>query len=89
MALFAISYDLKNTKDYKTLWDEFKRLGAHKPLNSFYLANLDVNQASAVRDHLKKFIDHDDNLMVVKFTGSPAFTKANAGTNAWIEKNCP
>ena len=87
MANFAITYDLIKRKDYQTLWDELERLGAHKALNSFYLLSID-NSAQVVKDHLAQYIDDDDKLMVVKFTGNPAFTKAHAGTNKWIEENC-
>lgn len=88
MGLFTISYDLIKRKDYQTLWDELDRLRAHKAMASFYLANLTVEDPVEVRDHLKKFIDEDDKLMVTKLVGKPSFTKANAGTNDWISKNC-
>lgn len=87
MALFAITYDLMKGKDYPKLREEMERLGAHKALASFYLANLATDDPAVVRDHLKKFIDDDDKLMVVRFVGKPAFTKANAGTNAWVDAN--
>lgn len=87
MALFAVTYDLMKGKDYQTLWDELERLGGHKALASFYLLDLN-NTASEVRDHLRQYIDDDDKLMVVEFVGKPAFTKANAGTNKWIEEHC-
>lgn len=89
MGLFAISYDLIKRKDYPELWTELERIGAHKALESFYLANLTTDDPAVVRDHLKPYIDNDDMLMVVRFVGRPAFVKAKAGTNKWIEANCP
>jgi hypothetical protein len=86
MALFCISYDLIKGKDYQKLWDELDRLGGHKALESFYLVAL-TNTASEVRDHLRDFVDSDDMLMVIEFSKKPAFVKAKAGTNAWLEKN--
>lgn len=87
MALFAIAYDLNKKKNYQDLWDELERLGAHKPLNSFYLANLNTNSTAEVNKHLKQFVDNDDYLMVIKFSERPSFIKAKAGTNVWIDKN--
>ncbi|MCD9096203.1 hypothetical protein [Luteimonas fraxinea] len=88
MGLFVVSYDLIKRKEYQPLWDEMKRLGGHKPVESVYLLNLNLDSASAVRDHFKTFIDEDDLLIVAKFVGKPSFLKAKSGTNAWIDKNC-
>jgi len=88
MALFAITYDLIKRKDYQTLWDELDDLGAHKALNSFYLLNIKTeDDAQGMVNYLRQFIDDDDRLMVVKFTGKPRFAKALAGTSDWIKKN--
>lgn len=86
MPLFAISYDLIKRKDYPRLWEEFERLGAHKPVLSLYLVNLD-EAAIEVRDHFKQFIDDDDKLIVIEFSKKPTFTRARQGTNAWIDEN--
>lgn len=88
MALFAVSYDLVKRKDYQTLWDEFTRLGGQKVLNSMYLIELD-NTAREVVDHFSQYIDEDDRLMAIEFSEKPRFTKALAGTGAWITKHFP
>jgi CRISPR/Cas system-associated endoribonuclease Cas2 len=87
MGLFVVSYDLRKKKDYQTLWDEMDRLGGHKPLLSVYFLNVDVDTASELRDHLSKFIDDDDQLIVVPFSQKPAHQMANKGTNDWIKDN--
>lgn len=84
MAFFAVSYDLVKRKDYQTLWDEFKRLNAHKCLRSMYLLDAN-NTAEEVKDHLKTFIDNDDQLIVVEFSDKPFHHKAFTGTNNWIK----
>ncbi|WP_370338349.1 CRISPR-associated protein Cas2 [Parvularcula marina] len=86
MALFAITYDLVERKDYQSLWDEFDRLGGHKALNSFYLISLNNNRQEVV-DHFAEYIDEDDRLMVIEFNQKPKFTKALKGTNAWIDRH--
>lgn len=86
MALFAITYDLNARKDYQSLWDEMKRLHAHKAARSFYFANLD-DTATTVRDHFAQFVDEDDTLVVVEFSKHPKCKKALKGTNDWITEN--
>jgi len=85
MAYFAITYDLIKRKDYSTLWEEMESLNAHKAMNSFYLLEVN-NTATQIKDHLKNFTDADDKLMVVEFSKKPTFTKANAGTNDWLNE---
>ena len=87
MANFVIAYDLIKHKDYPKLWEEMTRLNAHKAIRDFYFVSLN-NTASEIRDHLKSFVDDDDKVMVVEFQKKPSFTKANAGTNDWINANC-
>lgn len=87
MPLYLVSYDLRNKKDYQPLWDELTRLGGHKPLLSVYLLNVDSANAADLKEHLAKFIDADDQLLVVEFSKKPAHQKANKGTNQWISDN--
>lgn len=87
MGLFAITYDLVKGKDYQMLWDELESLGAHKALNSFYLVNLESDDALEVKNYLEQFVDSDDRLMVVRFYDRPHYTKALVGTNYWVKNN--
>lgn len=84
MALFTVSYDLVKRKDYQTLWDEFDQLGGHKCLRSMYVLDVEAT-ASTLRDHLRQFIDDDDQMVVIEFSKKPAHQKAFTGTNAWID----
>lgn len=87
MPLFVVSYDLNRNKDYPQLWDEMSRLGGHRPLESVYFLNVDSQNASELRDHLARFIDEDDQLIVVEFDKKPAHQRARKGTNDWIRDN--
>lgn len=84
MALFVVSYDLRNRRDYQPLYDEMDRLDAFKTLESVYLVGLD-NSATEVRDHLESFIDDDDGLLVVEFDKRPAAFKCKPGTKKWLD----
>lgn len=85
MTKFVVSYDLRNRKDYQTLWDEMDRLGGHKPLQSVYFLDVIADNAEALRDHLANFIDSDDQLIVVEFSKKPSHQRASKGTNDWIK----
>lgn len=86
MTIYTMTYDLIKRKDYPTLLDELRRLGAHRALESFWLINLN-NTPKEVLDHFKAFIDSDDKLWVSELTKNRTFTNANSGTNDWLEKN--
>lgn len=87
MPCYVVSYDLNNRQDYPKLWDELKRLGGHRPLESVWFLNVDSPNSAHFRDHLADFIDQDDQLIVVEFSKKPAHQKAKKGTNDWIANN--
>lgn len=69
MALYFLDYDLRKQKDYDTLYAELKRLGAVRHLKSAWSLKQDKPGMSVtIRDHIKKFIDKDDGLMVAEVT---------------------
>jgi len=84
LAHFTVSYDLVKRKDYPELWEELKRLGGHKCLRSMYLLDADCTSVE-LRDHLKGYIDDDDQMVVIEFSKKPAPKRAFEGTNAWID----
>jgi hypothetical protein len=88
MALFVVTYDLINGKDYKTLIDELKRLGGFKPALSVWFVDVTSQSSAELRNHLKNFVDPDDRVVVVEFSKRPAHILAFQGTNDWIEQHC-
>lgn len=86
MAYFAVEYQLNNQKDYQPLWDEMKRLNAHKPMRSVYLLDVDLDTAEQMKDHLRQFVDEDDMIFAVEITRQPAAYKCYKGTKAWIDE---
>jgi hypothetical protein len=88
MAYMVISYDLVKRKDYPELLGELNRLKAAKALLSYYF--LDINNTAAeIRDHLSKYIDDDDRLVVVEFTKKPQFTRMFTTGADWIKARFP
>ena len=69
MALYFLSYDLRNSRNYETLYAELSRLGGKRALASLWFLDHNNTTASALRDHFKQFIDHDDGLVVIAANG--------------------
>ncbi|WP_420403575.1 CRISPR-associated endonuclease Cas2 [Nisaea sp.] len=91
MTDFLVSYDLRNesgSQDYKPLWDELKRLNAHRVQESVWLVNLN-NTAKEVTEHFKAYMDGDDRILVCEFTRKHYFFNAMSGTNNWLTANQP
>jgi hypothetical protein len=84
MALFVVTYDLIDGKDYKRLTDELEELGGHKPALSVWFVDVTSQTAAQLCDHLKGFVDSDDRVVVVQFDKKPAHILAFTGTNDWI-----
>ena len=88
MGNYLVIYDLVNKKpetEYQTLWDELKRLGAHRTQYWLLSAN---NTAKELVEHFKRFVHSDDRIMVTRLHG-PQFYYVNAigGTNKWFGQN--
>lgn len=87
MALFLISYDLHNRRNYQPLWDALKGVGAHKALESLWLVNLN-NTAQQVLDWISEFGDSDDSFFVtIVSKNTTARLRNNAGTTEWLNSN--
>ena len=64
-----ITYELKPDNDYPRLFAALRAMGACKPLNGCWVVDVQFT-AAQMRDHLKKFIDEDDKLLIVSLAGS-------------------
>ena len=68
MQLHLICYDLharREERDYQGLWEELRRLGAFRGLDSSWWLEGD-HATIALRDRLGRFIDAGDRLLVVR-----------------------
>ncbi len=93
MAIYLFAYDLVNESkgsfDYQPLWNELKRLGAHRTQYSLWLLSAN-NTAKEVVEHLAKFVDRDDRLWATSVrSGQHWYTNAMSGTNNWLGSNPP
>jgi hypothetical protein len=89
MTTYMIGYDLnKSGKDYKDL------IAAIKDLSGSWWHHLDstwiiVHNGTAVqiRDALKKHIDDNDELLVIKLATESAWTGFDANGSKWLKDN--
>lgn len=90
MANYLVIYDLVNRKseaEYETLWDELKRLGAHRTQYSSWLVSLN-NTPKEIVEHFKQFVHSDDRIMVARWRSTENYyVNAIGGTNKWFEQN--
>lgn len=64
MALYFITYDLRNNRDYQKLYDELNSFKAVQVLESTWCFKRVNTSAKNLREYFKKFIDRDDGLLV-------------------------
>ena len=84
MALFFLSYDLRNIRDYQSLYDELKKFNAVRVLESCWCFERINTNAIALRDYFKKFVDRDDGLLVsqvAEVDGVPQWAGLNLDGN--------
>lgn len=88
MKSYMIGYDLnKSGQDYTKLTEEIKKLGNWwHCLDSTWIVKSD-STAVEIRDHLKKFIDSNDELLVARLSGEGAWTGFNTNCSDWLLKN--
>lgn len=66
MALFCLTYDLVNERDYQKLYDELDNYGAIETTESQWFFKATGTNAKKLREHFQRFIDDDDRLMVLR-----------------------
>jgi len=88
MALFAVSYDLHNQRNYAPVHAALTEHGGAKLLESLWLIELS-NTASQVRDWLKEQVDGDDSVAVVELksgSGWAGLRSRDAGVK-WLREH--
>ena len=68
MSLYFLTYDLRKSKNYQTLYDELNNFNAVRILDSTWCFNRTNTTAKDLRDYFKKYMDNDDGLMVSEVT---------------------
>lgn len=88
MKSYLIGYDLNNPgQDYEELIEAIK---LYSPwwhhLDSTWIIKTD-DDAKTIRDHLKAYIDKNDELLVARLSGEAAWTGFNKKGSDWLKNN--
>ena len=87
MALFAISYDLRKTRNYQPIYDQLGKWGAKRLLESYWLADINTT-AGHVRDVLAQLVDGDDGVAVIELHRGSNWATLHAQTAGvnWLQQ---
>ena len=86
MACYIISYDLRKSKDYKSLYKAIKSYSGWAQITESTWAVVTAKSAVEVRNHLSSVMDNDDRLFVVK-SGVEAAWRNSRCKNEWLKEN--
>ena len=64
MALFFLTYDLRNRRDYQGLYDKLNDFNAVRILESTWCFNRVNTNASGLRDYFSNYVDSDDGFVI-------------------------
>lgn len=86
MPCYIISYDLRNKRDYETLYEAIKSYGTWAHILESSWAIVTSKTATEIRDHLMKYIDSDDGIFVLKSAGEAAWRSVLC-KNDWLKEH--
>ena len=69
MALYFLTYDLRDSRDYEVLYSELRRFSAVRVLKSTWCFHHQNTSTVALRDHVRQILDADDGLIVTNIDG--------------------
>ena len=88
MKSYLIGYDLnKSGQDYSSLIEQIKKLGTWwHCLDSTWVIKTN-SSAQQIRDFLRKYIDSNDELLVVHLSGEAAWAGFKKECSEWLKNN--
>ncbi|ELD3371466.1 hypothetical protein RKK48_002695 [Vibrio cholerae] len=73
MSLFFLTYDLRKSKNYDSLYKELDSFKAVRILESTWCFNRFNTNAERLREYFRSFIDSDDGLIVSEVSDWASF----------------
>lgn len=86
MNCYIIIYDIKDPDKYEQIYEHIKKYGTWAHINESTWAIKTDNDAKTIRDSLKKKLDDDDSVFVVR-SGTEAAWSNVLCTNEWLREN--
>ena len=85
MALYLITYDLNEEKDYDSLFKKLKEYGTYShSLSSVWFIETEED-ATQIRDKLVTELDEDDELLVIEVRRHWASRNLRKGATDWLK----
>lgn len=67
MKIFIVNYDLRNDRNYNTLYERLQNLGGIRVLESMWTLRLqDTAKCTDLRNYLLNYMDNDDGVFVAE-----------------------
>lgn len=87
MKLYSIDYDLRQPgRDYSTLYAAIKSYGNWcRALESHWIVAT-TTSAAAIRDHLSRYMDANDRLLVTRLSGEAAWMGLSDEVSGWLKQ---
>lgn len=86
MNTYIISYDLRKTRDYESLYSAIKMYGTWARILESLWAIKTNQTVTQVRDHLQRYMDKDDRVFVTLSSGVAAWDKVLC-RDEWLKNN--
>jgi len=86
VSCYIISYDLRNKRDYESLYEAIKSYGTWAHVTESTWAVVTSQKAKEVRDFLSESLDDDDRIFVVK-SGVEAAWRHVICRDEWLKEN--
>jgi hypothetical protein len=87
MKTIQVNYDLRKPgRDYERLYEYLWSYEACRPLQSLWLIKTNKS-VSTVRDELKRYVDRNDEVLVIDVTGDPWASNFSDEPTAWMKQN--
>lgn len=83
---YIISYDLRKSRNYDPLYQALKSYGKWARITESTWAVVTTTSAVEIRDRLRKMMDDDDRLFVIK-SGTEAAWRNSRCKSEWLKEN--
>lgn len=86
MICYIISYDLRKSRNYDSLYEALRSYNRWARITESTWAVVTAESAVEIRDNLRKVMDNDDRLFVIK-SGTEAAWRNSRCKSEWLKEN--
>ena len=86
MKAYQISYDLRKSRDYASLYERIKQYGTYAHVLESSWVIVTTQSAAQVCDDLAQAMDGDDGLLVTHLSGEAAWRGLDVQVSRWLQE---